>query len=143
MNVRGTIDLLNMVNACFFGLTGRYDLPIRRALREAVLPVLTPGEFYVSELEKFVPPLGDARGRIRIRAWRRGLRELDLVFGPYADAHAALMDSNDLAEFERLMEAPDALMLAWVMGFEPIPAEFDTPMLEKIRAYRIASSARA
>ena len=87
--------------------------------------------------------LEGTRGRIRIRAWRRGLRELDLVFGPYADAHVAAMGADDLAEFERLMEAPDALMLAWVMGFEPTPAEFDTPMLATIRAFRIASSARS
>jgi len=132
-----------MVNACFFGLTGRYDLPISRALREAVLPVLTFGELYVSDSGNDTGSLAGARGRMRIRAWRRGLRELDLVFGPYADAHVALMGPDDLAEFERLMEAPDALMLAWVMGFEPAPPEFDTPMLAKIRAYRIASSARA
>jgi len=132
-----------MVNACFFGLTGRYDLPISRALREAVLPVLTFGELYVSDSGNDTGSLAGARGRMRIRAWRRGLRELDLVFGPYADAHVAMMGPDDLAEFERLMEAPDALMLAWVMGFEPAPPEFDTPMLAKIRAYRIASSARA
>ena len=87
--------------------------------------------------------LEGTRGRIRIRAWRRGLRELDLVFGPYADAHVATMDADDLAEIERLMEAPDASMLAWVMGFEPTPTLYDTPMLAAIRAFRVASSARS
>jgi len=101
------------------------------------------GEFHVSGSGTAAFPLEGARGRIRIRAWRRGLRELDLVFGPFADAHVAGMDAHEMAEFERLMEAPDPLMLAWVMGYEPTPAEFNTPMLEKIRAFRIASSARA
>ena len=87
--------------------------------------------------------LEGTRGRIRIRAWRRGLRELDLVFGPYADAHVATMDAAALAEIERLMEAPDTLMLAWMMGFEPTPAEFDTPMLSAIRAFRVSTSARS
>jgi antitoxin CptB len=80
--------------------------------------------------------LAPNRRRILVRAWRRGLRELDLLFGPYADAHAGAMGEDELEEFERLMEAPDAHMLTWVMGFEPTPAEYDTPLFAKILRFR-------
>ena len=80
--------------------------------------------------------LAPHRRRILVRAWRRGLRELDLVFGPYADAHVGAMPEDELAEFERLMEAPDAFMLTWVMGFEPTPSEYDTPLFAKILQFR-------
>jgi antitoxin CptB len=58
------------------------------------------------------------------------------VFGPYADAHVGTMGEADLEEFERLMEAPDAYMFSWVMGFEPTPAEYDTPLFARIMRFR-------
>ena len=84
------------------------------------------------------PPPDARRRRLTVRAWRRGLRELDLLFGGYADAHGAALDEAGLAEFERLLDEEDAPMLGWMMGFEPVPPHIDTPLFRAIRDRRAA-----
>ena len=62
------------------------------------------------------------RRRILFRAWRRGMREMDLVMGGFADANLPAMSEAELDEFERLLDVPDPEMLAWITGEAPIPA---------------------
>ena len=78
--------------------------------------------------------LDERRRRILFRAWRRGVREMDLVFGRFADAHLPAMSESELAEFERLLDVPDPQALAWITGVEAPPAEFDTPLFARLRA---------
>ena len=73
------------------------------------------------------------RRRILFRAWRRGLREMDLVMGQFADAHLPEMSEADLDEFELLLDAPDPAVLAWITGEEPTPAKHDTPLFARLR----------
>jgi antitoxin CptB len=74
------------------------------------------------------------RRRILFRAWRRGLREMDLVMGHFADAELPSMPAAELDQFERLLDAPDPSVLAWITGEEPVPAEYDTPLFARLRA---------
>ena len=62
--------------------------------------------------------LDERRRKILFRAWRRGMREMDLVMGQFADANLPAMSEADLDEFERLLEAPDPQVLAWITGEE-------------------------
>ncbi len=55
-------------------------------------------------------------------AWHRGMREMDLIMGRFADAAVAELDDDELAEFERLIEVPDRDLLAWITGEEAVPA---------------------
>jgi len=73
------------------------------------------------------------RRRILFRAWRRGIREMDLIMGRFADARLPMMTEAELDEFERLLDAPDASVLAWVTGEEPIPPAHDTPLFALLR----------
>ena len=76
----------------------------------------------------------DARRRkILFRAWRRGMREMDLVMGRFADLYLTGMTEAELDEFERLMEAPDPEVLSWITGEAAMPPEFDTPLLARLR----------
>ena len=77
--------------------------------------------------------LDERRRRILFRAWRRGLREMDLIMGRFADAHLPTMNEDELAEFERLLDAPDTEVLAWITGGEAPPREFMTPLLARLR----------
>ncbi len=77
--------------------------------------------------------LDERRRRILFRAWRRGTREMDLVMGRFADAHLPSMSESELDAFELLLDAPDPRALAWITGEEPAPAEFDTPLLARLR----------
>jgi antitoxin CptB len=79
------------------------------------------------------------RRRMLFRAWRRGLREMDLVMGGFADANLPTMSEAELDEFERLLDAPDPEVLAWITGDAPVPAAFDTPLLARLRLAPAAS----
>ena len=87
--------------------------------------------------------LDERRRRILFRAWRRGVREMDIVMGRFADAHLEAMSERELAEFERLLDVPDPQALAWIMGEEATPPEFDTPLIARLREFPRASSTRA
>lgn len=77
--------------------------------------------------------LDERRRRILFRAWRRGVREMDLVLGRFADAHLPTMNEDDLAEFERLLDVPDPQAFAWLIGAEEPPREFQTPLFARLR----------
>ena len=60
--------------------------------------------------------------RLRVRSWRRGIREMDLILGGFADAELAGLDDADLDAYERLLEEPDWDLYAWVSGAAEPPA---------------------
>lgn len=78
------------------------------------------------------------RKRLRYRAWHRGTREMDLVLGPYADAHVEALGENELDRLETLMDEEDTDLLKWVMGQEEPRVDIDRPLLDAIIAFRIA-----
>ena len=75
------------------------------------------------------------RKRIRIRAWRRGMRELDILIGGFVDARLDTLVSAELVELESLLDLPDAELLGWLAGVTPPPTARDTPLLRKIVAF--------
>ncbi len=77
------------------------------------------------------------RRRLRYRAWHRGTKEMDLVLGPFADAHLDGFGAPELDRLEALMDEEDTDLLRWVMGQEDVPARADAALLETIIAYRL------
>ncbi|WP_425092075.1 succinate dehydrogenase assembly factor 2 [Tropicimonas sp. S265A] len=59
--------------------------------------------------------------RLKIRSWRRGIKEMDLILGGYADAHLAEMSDEDLDAFDRLLKENDQDLYQWVSGQAPVP----------------------
>lgn len=74
------------------------------------------------------------RRRIRYRAWHRGLRELELLLGPFSDAHSATLDHTEVVAFEALLEVDDQTVLGWLMGDAPPDPAHDTPLFRRMRA---------
>ncbi len=74
--------------------------------------------------------------RILYRSWHRGMREMDLILGQFADAHIDTLSNDELDQYEALMEALDRDLLKWVTGEADVPAEFDTPIFRKLVASR-------
>jgi antitoxin CptB len=72
--------------------------------------------------------------RLRIRSWRRGTREMDLLLGPYADGPLGEVDSETLDAYEALLEVGDTDLYAWLSGARPADAAH-APMLARIRAW--------
>lgn len=78
------------------------------------------------------------RRRLKYRAWHRGTREMDLVLGPYADAHVDALDETELSRLETFMAEEDTDLLKWVMGQESPPPSVDQALLAEILAFRTA-----
>lgn len=79
------------------------------------------------------------RRRILYRAWHRGTREMDLIMGPFADAHLADMTEMELNEFERLIEVLDPDLFAWTTGAETPPPDYDGPLWRRLKAFHTHS----
>lgn len=75
------------------------------------------------------------RRRLLFRAWRRGVRETDLIVGRFADAHIDKLDDCALDDFERLIEVPNASLYAWVVSAEAVPPDYDTAVLRDLIAF--------
>jgi antitoxin CptB len=78
----------------------------------------------------------DARRRqLLFRAWHRGLREVDLIMGRFADMALATLSEQELGDFEQLVEVPDRDLLAWVVGEVKVPVAYDTPLFRRLREF--------
>jgi len=75
------------------------------------------------------------RRKLLFRAWRRGVREMDLIVGRFADAFIDKFDQKSLEDFEKLIEAPNADLYAWVVGDAAAPANYDTAVLAQLKAF--------
>ncbi|MBD3763566.1 MAG: succinate dehydrogenase assembly factor 2 [Rhodobacterales bacterium] len=72
--------------------------------------------------------------RMAMRSWRRGTKEMDLILGPWADAHLAGMGAEDLATYDALLSENDQDLLAWVLG-QATPPEPIAPLIGRIAAH--------
>ncbi len=81
------------------------------------------------------------RKKLRIRAWRRGFKEADLILGRFADANLDAMSADDVQAFEHLLDQPDQDIYAWIIGREPVPREFDGSVMHALQAFRVDQDA--
>lgn len=72
--------------------------------------------------------------RLRIRCWRRGTKEMDLLFGQFADGALKDMPTADLDAFETLMEENDQDLYLWISGATEVPPAF-LPAVQKVRDF--------
>jgi antitoxin CptB len=79
--------------------------------------------------------LDPRRRRLLFRAWHRGTREMDLIMGRFADATIGDLSEAELDEFERLAEAPEPDLYAWITGERPVPPDHDTALFRKLRDF--------
>jgi len=77
------------------------------------------------------------RKRLCFRAWHRGMREMDLLLGRFADAAVAKFTEDELALFEALIEVPDPDLFAWIIAPATVPANYDTPIFRRLCAFHL------
>lgn len=76
------------------------------------------------------------RRKLLYRSWHRGMKEMDLVFGQYADQHIAGMSDETLDEFEELLEVLDRDLFKWITGEDKTPEHYDTPLFRDLILFR-------
>ncbi|MBY0612221.1 MAG: succinate dehydrogenase assembly factor 2 [Beijerinckiaceae bacterium] len=77
----------------------------------------------------------ERRRKILFRAWHRGMREMDLIMGRFAEERLAAMSDDELDTFELLIEVPDRDLLAWITGREETPSNYDTLVFQALKAF--------
>jgi antitoxin CptB len=114
-----------------------------------------PGHDGLKEVEKWGPlpyigrlpertSVDDPRlKKLKYRAWHRGFVEADLILGPFADGYLTSLSEAELDEFEALLDQPDPDLFAWIVGTAEAPAEFEGPVLARLRAFRPVAEASA
>ena len=79
--------------------------------------------------------LNPRRRRLLFRCWHRGIREMDLVLGRFADAKIATLSDAELDELDRWLEVPDQQIFAWVNGMQAVPPDHDTALFRALRDF--------
>ena len=81
--------------------------------------------------------LDHRRKRLLFRSWHRGIREMDLVLGQFADAQIDALSDEELDVYEALLEVPDPEVFKWITQTVDVPPNYDTHVLHRIRAFHV------
>ncbi|NJC46697.1 succinate dehydrogenase assembly factor 2 [Xanthomonas arboricola] len=65
---------------------------------------------------------------------RRGMRELDQLFGRYLDQRWAQASESERAVFLQLLDCEDDKLWRWFMGYEACPDAINAALIADIRA---------
>lgn len=81
----------------------------------------------------------DARlKRLRMRSWRRGTKEMDLILGPFSDSQLLGLTPEELDLYEAVLAENDQDLYPWITarmkGEAPGPAPLSA-MLDRVAAF--------
>ena len=79
--------------------------------------------------------LDPRRRKLLFRCWHRGIREMDLIMGRFANEEIESLAGQELDDFERLAELPDHDLLAWITGERETPEEYNTVVFRRMRDF--------
>ncbi|HEY8565327.1 MAG TPA: succinate dehydrogenase assembly factor 2 [Beijerinckiaceae bacterium] len=79
--------------------------------------------------------LDPRRRKVLFRAWHRGIREMDLIMGRFADVEIGGFSEEELDEFERLIEVPDRDLFRWITGEDETPSNYDTALFRRLKSF--------
>jgi antitoxin CptB len=75
--------------------------------------------------EPAAEPHGVRLKRLRMRSWRRGTKEMDLVLGPFADAELQRLDAVELDALEALLSENDQDLYLWISRVSGFPDRYE------------------
>jgi antitoxin CptB len=79
--------------------------------------------------------LSERRRKLLFRSWHRGIREMDLIMGGFADVSIAAMTDGELDELERLLDVPDQEIYSWFTSEGVVPAQFDSALFKRMKEF--------
>jgi len=75
------------------------------------------------------------RKRLIYRANHRGIKEMDILIGGFANAALGKLTADELSQFEILLEVPDQDLYAMIVSDAPVPPALDHAVMRAIIAY--------
>jgi len=73
--------------------------------------------------------------RLKFRSWHRGIKEMDLILGHFADTQLEGLTPAEMDEYEELIEVEDTSLYNWITGREETPPEHLTPLFARIKTF--------
>ena len=70
-------------------------------------------------------PRETAIKRLKIRSWRRGMKEMDLILGPFADGPLQKASDAFIEAYDALLNEYDPDLYRWFSGQSPMPVEHE------------------
>ncbi len=62
--------------------------------------------------------------RLKMRSWRRGTKEMDLILGPFSDNRLAALPNDLVPVYEALLEENDQDLYQWFSGQTAAPEPY-------------------
>jgi antitoxin CptB len=60
------------------------------------------------------------RKRLLYASQRRGMRELDLILGPFAEANLEGFSEDELQAYQQMLEYPEVVLYDWLVRGIPV-----------------------
>ncbi len=78
------------------------------------------------------------RRRLYYRCHHTGMRETDLILGPFARRHIVDLGEQEIDDLEALLdEVPEAEIFAWVAGLRVVPEARRTALVARLLNFKI------
>jgi antitoxin CptB len=98
-----------------------------------------PG-FHPDDAALYLPRMEDPaalrRKRLLFRSWHRGMREIDLLLGSFAERHLAAFTEEQLSRYEALLENEDGHLFDLIAGRTAPRPEEDNDVLRLLAGFR-------
>ncbi len=75
------------------------------------------------------------RKRLKFRSWHRGMREMDIIAGRFADRNIDVFSERQLDLYEALLHESDPDMYNWLTGRQPIPVDLDHDVMRLMKTF--------
>lgn len=68
-------------------------------------------------------------------SWHRGMREVDLILGPFAGIYVPDYSPLQLEQYEAILNATDQDLLDWIYKRKALPPEYNNPVMQQVIAF--------
>jgi antitoxin CptB len=72
------------------------------------------------------------RRKLHFRSCHRGIKEMDIIFGKFADVVLGDLSEEELPDYQRILELPDDKLFSWATGREDVPDDVRSPLLDRL-----------
>ena len=62
--------------------------------------------------------------RLKMRSWRRGTKEMDMILGPFSDTQFPKLDEETLQLYDSMLDENDQDLYKWITGAAPTPPQY-------------------
>ena len=83
--------------------------------------------------------LVNRRKRLKFRSWHRGMREMDLLIGRFADRNIDVFSERQLDLFEALLHETDPDLYGWITDRQPIPQGLNHDVMRLLKTFTLSA----